>query len=106
METVGYMNQRTRVSDRFGTVATFRLEGMVVCSAILFTLPLGLFLISTTAQAQYSIEVRTVDNGLPQNSVNANQQTQDGYLWLAPTGGPVRYGAGRFRTVKVGTTPT
>ena len=105
METVRCMNQRTRVPDRFGTVATFRLESMVVCSAILFTLPLGLFLISTTAQAQYSIEVRTVDNGLPQNSVNAILQTRDGYLWLATNGGLARYDGVSFKTFEVGNTP-
>jgi ligand-binding sensor domain-containing protein/signal transduction histidine kinase len=78
---------------------------MVICSAILFTLPLGLFLISTSAQAQYSIEVRTVDHGLPQNSVNAILQTRDGYLWLATNGGLARYDGVSFKTFEVGNTP-
>ena len=98
------MNQRARVPDRFGTVA-FRLGSIVVCSAILVTFSLGLFLISATAQAQYHVEVRTVDDGLPQNSVNAILQTHDGYIWLATNGGLARYDGVSFKTFDVGNTP-
>jgi len=61
----------------------------------------GLFLVCT-AQSQYSVEVRTVDDGLPQNSVNAILQTRDGYIWMATNGGLARYDGVRFKTFEVG----
>ena len=39
----------------------------------------------------YLLDVWTIDNGLPQNSINAIAQTKDGYLWLATFDGLVRY---------------
>jgi ligand-binding sensor domain-containing protein len=36
----------------------------------------------STAQAQYSFDQWTADNGPPQNSVRDIVQTRDGYLWL------------------------
>jgi ligand-binding sensor domain-containing protein/signal transduction histidine kinase len=89
------MNQRNRVP----------LASIVVCSSILATLPLGLFMISTTAQAQYHLDVKTVDDGLPQNTVSAILQTRDGYLWLATNGGLARYDGVSFKTFDVGNTP-
>ena len=64
----------------------------------------GLCLVCTT-QAQYSVEVRTVDHGLPQNTVSAIVQTRDGYLWLATNGGLARYDGVSFKTFEVGNTP-
>src|SRR5437773_1143410 len=37
------------------------------------------------------------ESGLPQNSVMAITQTRDGYLWLATSGGLVRFDGVRFR---------
>ncbi|HWN99695.1 MAG TPA: two-component regulator propeller domain-containing protein [Blastocatellia bacterium] len=88
------MNQRNRVC----------WARILVCSAILLTFPLC-FLISTSVQAQYHVEVRTVDDGLPQNSVNAILQTHDGYIWLATNGGLARYDGVSFKTFDVGNTP-
>ena len=92
--------------DRFGIVATFRLGRLVVCSAILAAFLPGLLLNSTITQAQYHVEVRTVDHGLPQNSVNAILQAHDGYIWLATNGGLARYDGVSFKTFDVGNTPS
>ncbi len=74
------------------------------CSAALLVLLFGLCLVHT-AQAQYSVEARTVDHGLPQNSVNAILQSRDGYIWLATNGGLARYDGVSFKTFDVGNTP-
>jgi ligand-binding sensor domain-containing protein/signal transduction histidine kinase len=93
------------VTDRFPPVAGLRLTWLVVCSLILAISSPGLLASSTRALAQYSVEVRTVDDGLPQNSVNAVLQSHDGYLWLATNGGLARYDGVSFRTFDVSNTP-
>lgn len=45
---------------------------------------------------QYSHRVWSIDEGLPQNSVQAVTQTQDGYLWLGTQEGLVRFDGIRF----------
>ena len=47
--------------------------------------------IAPAASAQYRFDSWTTENGLPQNSVHAIHQTNDGYLWLATFGGLVRF---------------
>ena len=49
-----------------------------------------------SAAAQGHFDVWTVQDGLPQSSVNDIQQTRDGYLWLATYGGLVRFDGVRF----------
>jgi len=54
-------------------------------SSLRSILPRGLCLaaalvLSTSAFAQYYFDVWTTDNSLPQNSVNAILQTQEGYI--------------------------
>lgn len=105
MRTVGHMHPGIGVLDRSGTVATLWLGSLVVCSAILVTFSVVPFVVSATVAAQYGVEVRTVDNGLPQNTVNAILQTRDGYLWLATNGGLARYDGVSFKTFDVGNTP-
>ena len=48
------------------------------------------------AITQYSLKAWQTDQGLPQNSVFAVTQTQDGYLWLATQEGLVRFDGVRF----------
>lgn len=52
--------------------------------------------IAVPANAQYTVDYWTTDNGLPQNSVTAITQTRDGYLWLATFDGLVHYDGVRF----------
>jgi signal transduction histidine kinase/ligand-binding sensor domain-containing protein len=49
--------------------------------------------------------VWTIEQGLPQNTVNDIVQTRDGYLWLATFGGLVRFDGVRFEVFDVGTSP-
>ncbi|HEY3988331.1 MAG TPA: two-component regulator propeller domain-containing protein [Acidobacteriaceae bacterium] len=39
----------------------------------------------------YGQQLWQTDNGLPQNTIHAIRQTQDGYLWLSTEGGLVRF---------------
>lgn len=54
------------------------------------------------APAGYRIDAWTSENGLPQNSVHAMVQTRDGYLWLATSGGLVRFDGVAFTIVGSG----
>lgn len=54
---------------------------------------------------QYIQTVWTVQDGLPQNSVNAILQTRDGYLWLGTFGGLARFDGVRFTVFNSGNTP-
>ena len=76
---------------------------LAVCSAA-FLILLGSPCIVYISLAQYHAEVRTVDDGLPQNTVSAILQTRDGYLWLATNGGLARYDGVRFKTFEVANT--
>jgi len=55
-------------------------------------------LLATPAWAQDDLlfDTWTIEDGLPQNSVNDIVQTPDGYLWLATYGGLVRFDGVRF----------
>lgn len=57
------------------------------------------------AWAQYRFDHWTTDQGLPQNSIYAIQQTRDGYLWLATLDGLVRFDGVRFTVFNKSTTP-
>ncbi len=45
---------------------------------------------------QYTHEIWTTDNGLPQNSINAITQTNDGYIWMGTQEGLVRFDGVQF----------
>lgn len=55
--------------------------------------------------SQYSIEVWTTANGLPNNSVQDLTQTPDGYLWFGTFNGFVRFDGTRFRQFTTSNTP-
>ncbi|HEU4387003.1 MAG TPA: two-component regulator propeller domain-containing protein [Blastocatellia bacterium] len=54
---------------------------------------------------QYIRTAWTVQDGLPQNSVNAILQTRDGYLWLGTFGGLARFDGVKFTVFNSGNTP-
>ena len=54
---------------------------------------------------QYTYRAWTVEEGLPQVSVNAIAQTPDGYLWLGTNGGLVRFDGVRFKVYNTANTP-
>lgn len=57
------------------------------------------------AITQYTHEVWQTDHGLPQNSINAIQQTRDGFLWLATQEGLVRFDGVQFTVFDKSNTP-
>jgi ligand-binding sensor domain-containing protein/signal transduction histidine kinase len=58
-----------------------------------------------TLLSQYGHDVWDSDSGLPQNSVDAIAQTQDGYLWLGTQEGLVRFDGVRFTVFDTRNTP-
>ncbi|HYT31000.1 MAG TPA: two-component regulator propeller domain-containing protein [Thermoanaerobaculia bacterium] len=58
-----------------------------------------------TPLSQYGHDVWDSDSGLPQNSVDAIAQTQDGYLWLGTQEGLVRFDGVRFTVFDTRNTP-
>ncbi len=53
----------------------------------------------------YSHDVWQVENGLPQDAVQAITQTKDGYLWLGTEQGLVRFDGARFTVFNRKNTP-
>ncbi len=62
-------------------------------------------LLSVTAAAQFRFDHWTINDGLPQNTINAIAQTRDGYLWLATNDGLARFDGTRFKVFNRGITP-
>lgn len=55
--------------------------------------------------SQFGVEVWLTENGLPQNTVHAVTQTQNGYIWIATEGGLARYDGINFRIFDKQNTP-
>src|SRR5271169_2372243 len=64
----------------------------------------GLFR-AAAAGPDYSIQNWQIEDGLPQNSINAVIQTREGYLWLATFNGLVRFDGVRFTVFDAENTP-
>ncbi|MEO6803719.1 MAG: two-component regulator propeller domain-containing protein [Granulicella sp.] len=54
---------------------------------------------------QYSRQVWSTDNGLPQSSVHAILQTSDGFLWVGTEGGLARFDGYQFSVFDTESTP-
>lgn len=59
----------------------------------------------TTPLANYSRQSWAMENGLPQNTIQALAQTQDGFLWLGTEAGLVRFDGVEFQTFDRNSTP-
>jgi ligand-binding sensor domain-containing protein/signal transduction histidine kinase len=57
------------------------------------------------AVTQYNLDAWTTASGLPQNTITAIAQTQDGYLWMGSFGGLARFDGSRFVVFDKSTTP-
>src|SRR5687767_7820533 len=67
-----------------------------------FVFAVLLFLLTSVAAKTLSYFDRwDTNNGLPQNTVGAIQQTRDGYLWLATLDGLVRFDGVKFKVFTV-----
>ncbi len=58
-----------------------------------------------TAPADYGRQTWTIENGLPQNTVQALAQTPDGFLWLGTEAGLVRFDGVAFETHPIASLP-
>src|ERR1700693_1085752 len=45
---------------------------------------------------QYTRRIWRIQDGLPEDTVQAIEQSQDGYLWIGTTGGLLRFDGSRF----------
>jgi signal transduction histidine kinase/ligand-binding sensor domain-containing protein len=79
----------------------------LACFAALFVCGDALLpaLVSTTPLAGYARQTWVMENGLPQNTVQALLQTQDGFIWLGTEAGLVRFDGIAFQTFDRNTTP-
>ncbi len=88
-----------RLQDRIATIATSIFRSLICLSILAAS---GRY---AGAQAQYGVDVWTVDQGLPQNLVRGLAQSPDGYLWIATLDGLVRFDGIRFTTFGQSNTP-
>jgi ligand-binding sensor domain-containing protein/signal transduction histidine kinase len=83
------------------------------CAAAALALLGALLVLATPSEAldpgqplrQLGQQVWQTEDGLPQNTVHAIQQTSDGYLWLATDGGLVRFDGVEFTLFDRHSTP-
>jgi signal transduction histidine kinase/ligand-binding sensor domain-containing protein len=68
-----------------------------LAATLLLALTAGYF--EGFAAADWLVDAWRVEEGLPDNTVDAIAQTPDGYLWLGTQGGLVRFDGVRFSTV-------
>src|SRR5208337_1850521 len=68
----------------------------LLASLLLWNVRAGWGLEPTTAMADYGRQSWAMENGLPQNSVHALAQTNDGYIWLGTEAGLVRFDGTSF----------
>lgn len=73
---------------------------MLLCCALS-----GAALEPSTALANYGRQTWGMENGLPQNTVQALAQTQDGYVWLGTEVGLVRFDGNGFQVFDRNSTP-
>ena len=82
-----------------------RMAASLLLAAV-FMAPLGTdALAPDRALTQYGLAAWTTDQGLPQNSVQAIAQSDDGYLWMGTQEGLVRFDGVRFQLYDKSNTP-
>jgi ligand-binding sensor domain-containing protein/signal transduction histidine kinase len=59
----------------------------------------------SAANEQYTRRIWHIQDGLPEDTVQAIQQSRDGYLWIGTTGGLVRFDGSHFHLYDHTTTP-
>ncbi|MGA8041424.1 MAG: two-component regulator propeller domain-containing protein [Terracidiphilus sp.] len=59
----------------------------------------------TTPLAEYARQAWVMENGLPQDTVHALAQTQDGFVWIGTEAGLVRFDGNRFAAFDTNSTP-
>jgi signal transduction histidine kinase/ligand-binding sensor domain-containing protein len=82
-----------------------RVNACLLPIIVIMCLSISALAAASNEPTDYLLDVWTIDNGLPQNSINAIVQTKDGYLWLATFDGLVRYDGVKFVVFNVRNTP-
>ncbi len=59
----------------------------------------------TASAEQYTRRIWRIQDGLPEDTVQAVEQSRDGYLWIGTTGGLVQFDGSRFHLYDHATTP-
>lgn len=86
----------------------------MVCLRLLFLAALLLLIspaasaraVTTLSSARFTRTIWHIQNGLPEETVQALAETPDGYLWIGTTGGLSRFGGSRFVNFSNMSTPT
>jgi signal transduction histidine kinase/ligand-binding sensor domain-containing protein len=78
---------------------------MIVAAALLGSAAQGLTLEPSTPLASYGRQAWGMENGLPQNTVQALAQTRDGFVWLGTEVGLVRFDGNSFQVFDKNTSP-
>jgi len=79
---------------------------LLLASAVLLACALpGLALEPSTPLANYGRQSWVMENGLPQNTVQAMVQTRDGFIWLGTEAGLVRFDGSSFQVFDHNSTP-
>ena len=70
-------------------------------------LAIAIFAVATPSRAagDYSHRIWRAEDGLPRNRIQAIEQTSDGYLWIATSGGLARFDGVRFVVFDSSNTP-
>jgi ligand-binding sensor domain-containing protein/signal transduction histidine kinase len=83
---------------------TCYFAGAVLVLLLLLLLPFPVYA-DNAASAQYTRRLWRVQDGLPEDTVQALAQTPDGFLWVGTTGGLARFDGSRFTIFGENTTP-
>ena len=83
--------------------AAFR--SVIAAAAIFSAAATGIALEPTTQLASYGRQAWGMENGLPQNTVQALAQTKDGFIWLGTEVGLVRFDGTSFQVFDKNTMP-
>jgi signal transduction histidine kinase/ligand-binding sensor domain-containing protein len=93
-----------RLGGGFGLMTRLRI-GVVTAAFLQAGAAVGLALEPTTPLASYGRQAWGMENGLPQNTVQALAQTKDGFVWLGTEVGLVRFDGNSFQVFDKNTSP-
>jgi signal transduction histidine kinase/ligand-binding sensor domain-containing protein len=88
-----------------GTRGATALCGLLATALLLSCGRSGLALEPTTPLANYGRQAWVMENGLPQNTVQALVQTRNGFVWLGTEAGLVRFDGNSFAVFDKNSTP-
>jgi len=99
---VEYRRARPRINVRWLSAVSRRLltgiNRRAVAAFLLGLATSAAALEPSTSLASYGRQAWAMENGLPQNTVQALAQTKDGFLWLGTEAGLVRFDGVEFQT--------